>query len=229
MDQPGERRRDPFGWPLARAYARRVEQEASRPQVPSEVAARLAELAPRVLGYLRGAGVPDPEGSHLLVLARDTEGYARLASVISAAQLAGRTKGKPDYPTGLVGQRIALRRGQPETRVMAQGLARLFSAEEACAHLTVEGRCPEEPREVLMLAGDLERNLLEIGDEVVIDRPLGTVTVVGTYQAPEDEADFWFDLSKFASIPAVTTASGVSIPYQAAPLVTVPETFGSIV
>src|SRR5690606_1874932 len=42
-------------------------------------------------------GVPDPEGSHLLVLARDPEGYARLASTISAAQLAGATKGKPDY------------------------------------------------------------------------------------------------------------------------------------
>jgi error-prone DNA polymerase len=42
-------------------------------------------------------GMPDPEGTHLLVLARDPEGYARLASTISAAQLAGGEKGKPDY------------------------------------------------------------------------------------------------------------------------------------
>jgi error-prone DNA polymerase len=42
-------------------------------------------------------GVPDPEGTHLLVLARDPEGYARLASTISAAQLAGAEKGKPVY------------------------------------------------------------------------------------------------------------------------------------
>ena len=42
-------------------------------------------------------GVPDPEGSHLLVLARDPEGYARLASTISAAQLRGAEKGKPVY------------------------------------------------------------------------------------------------------------------------------------
>ncbi len=42
-------------------------------------------------------GVPDPEGSHLLVLARGTAGYARLADVISTAQLAGGMKGKPDY------------------------------------------------------------------------------------------------------------------------------------
>jgi error-prone DNA polymerase len=42
-------------------------------------------------------GMPDPEGTHLLVLARDPEGYARLASTISVAQLAGATKGKPIY------------------------------------------------------------------------------------------------------------------------------------
>ena len=42
-------------------------------------------------------GMPDPEGSHLLVLARDPEGYARLASAISAAQLRGAEKGKPIY------------------------------------------------------------------------------------------------------------------------------------
>jgi error-prone DNA polymerase len=42
-------------------------------------------------------GVADPEGSHLLVLARSPRGYARLADAISTAQLAGREKGKPDY------------------------------------------------------------------------------------------------------------------------------------
>src|ERR687898_1979274 len=42
-------------------------------------------------------GMPDPEGTHLLVLARDPEGYARLASTISAAQLRGAEKGKPIY------------------------------------------------------------------------------------------------------------------------------------
>ena len=42
-------------------------------------------------------GMPDPEGTHLLVLARDPEGYARLASVISVAQMAGAEKGKPIY------------------------------------------------------------------------------------------------------------------------------------
>ncbi len=39
-------------------------------------------------------GQPDPDGTHLLVLARDPEGYAALARVISEAQLAGE-KGAP--------------------------------------------------------------------------------------------------------------------------------------
>ncbi|MGH3715641.1 MAG: error-prone DNA polymerase [Micromonosporaceae bacterium] len=42
-------------------------------------------------------GVPDPEGRHLLVLARSPEGYARLSRAISEAQLAGEQKGKPAY------------------------------------------------------------------------------------------------------------------------------------
>ncbi|MGH3275247.1 MAG: error-prone DNA polymerase [Streptosporangiaceae bacterium] len=43
------------------------------------------------------AGVGDPAGRHLLVLARDPEGYGRLCQVISAAQLAGGKKGRPVY------------------------------------------------------------------------------------------------------------------------------------
>jgi error-prone DNA polymerase len=42
-------------------------------------------------------GEADPEGEHLLVLARDPEGYARLASTLSTGHLAGNEKGRPDY------------------------------------------------------------------------------------------------------------------------------------
>src|SRR6185437_13845630 len=61
-----------------------------------------AELAgtPRIgtprIGTPR-AGIPDPVGRHLLVLARDPEGYARLCRVISDAHLAGGEKGRPVY------------------------------------------------------------------------------------------------------------------------------------
>ncbi|WP_410570412.1 error-prone DNA polymerase [Amycolatopsis sp. cmx-4-61] len=41
-------------------------------------------------------GVPDPVGTHLLVLARSIEGYGRLCEAISHAQLAGK-KGRPIY------------------------------------------------------------------------------------------------------------------------------------
>ncbi|HEY3000650.1 MAG TPA: PHP domain-containing protein, partial [Acidimicrobiales bacterium] len=42
-------------------------------------------------------GVPDPEGEHLLVLARDPEGYHRLCRAISVAQRRGEEKGRPVY------------------------------------------------------------------------------------------------------------------------------------
>src|SRR5438445_5001312 len=42
-------------------------------------------------------GEADPEGHHVIVLARDPAGYARLARTISAAQMRGAEKGKPVY------------------------------------------------------------------------------------------------------------------------------------
>jgi error-prone DNA polymerase len=42
---------------------------------------------------------PDPQGNHLLILAKDAEGYRRLSAVISAAHLAGGQKGRPVYST----------------------------------------------------------------------------------------------------------------------------------
>lgn len=43
------------------------------------------------------AGVPDPEGAHLLVLARGVEGYHRLAGAMTEAHLRGDEKGRPVY------------------------------------------------------------------------------------------------------------------------------------
>ena len=76
----------------------------------AQAAARLRELCGTAVGTVFGAelslrmpagteraGVPDPGGEHLLVLARDPEGYRRLCAVISAAQLAGGVKGQPRY------------------------------------------------------------------------------------------------------------------------------------
>jgi error-prone DNA polymerase len=73
----------------------------------AQAAARLGQAGVK-LGTVFGAelsldlpggqgGVPDPVGRHLLVLARDPEGYRRLCQVISAAQLRGGEKGRPVY------------------------------------------------------------------------------------------------------------------------------------
>src|SRR5580698_8518977 len=74
----------------------------------AQAAARLRQRTGIGLGTVFGAelsldlpcgqgGIPDPAGRHLLVLARDPEGYRRLCRVISTAQLRGGEKGRPVY------------------------------------------------------------------------------------------------------------------------------------
>ncbi|HEV3295307.1 MAG TPA: error-prone DNA polymerase [Streptosporangiaceae bacterium] len=74
----------------------------------AQAAARLAADTGTAIGTVFGAeltldlpagqgGIPDPAGQHLLVLARDADGYRRLCAVISAAQMAGGEKGRPVY------------------------------------------------------------------------------------------------------------------------------------
>src|SRR5919199_4348746 len=50
-------------------------------------------------------GVADPEGEHLLVLARGVEGYHRLSAAITDAQLRGDEKGRPLYDLDELAQR----------------------------------------------------------------------------------------------------------------------------
>ncbi len=95
-----------FGAELSLDLARKVKGRAGR--TPGRIAAASGQAGPagvfqRPAGLLERpagtprAGVPDPAGRHLLVLARDPEGYRRLCRVISAAQLAGGEKGLPIY------------------------------------------------------------------------------------------------------------------------------------
>ena len=73
----------------------------------AQATARVQEQAGICVGTIFGAelsldlpgtgGAPDPGGRHLLVLARDPEGYRRLCQVISTAQLSGGEKGRPRY------------------------------------------------------------------------------------------------------------------------------------
>ncbi|MFC5992749.1 error-prone DNA polymerase [Pseudonocardia hispaniensis] len=110
-------------------------------------------------------GVPDPEGTHLLLLARDPEGYRALCRTISAAQLRGGEKGRPVYDLdeivadtaghvlALTGcrkgaVRRALRHGGPGAAVRALGdLVDRFGREHMAVELTHHA-----------LPGDTERN-----------------------------------------------------------------------
>ena len=142
----------------------------------AQAAARLAAERGIRLGTVFGAelsldlpkgqnGVPDPAGRHLLVLARDAEGYRRLCAVISAAQLAGREKGRPVYDTAALadahgGHWVVLtgcRKGQVPAALAAAGpdaawreltaLTKMFGHENVMVELT----CQHDP-------GDDERN-----------------------------------------------------------------------
>lgn len=52
-------------------------------------------------------GIPDPEGTHLLVIAKQQEGYHRLAGALTAGQLAGLEKGRPVYDLESLADRAA--------------------------------------------------------------------------------------------------------------------------
>src|SRR5579862_4721370 len=145
----------------------------------AQAAARLAGQGVRLrtvfgaelsLGLPKGqTGVPDPVGRHLLVLARDPEGYRRLCAVISAAQLAGAEKGRPVYDEDALagahgGHWVVLtgcRKGHVPAALAADGPGaawrELTGLTEAFGHenVMVELTCHHDP-------GDDERNDLLI-------------------------------------------------------------------
>ncbi len=110
-------------------------------------------------------GIPDPEGEHLLVLARDPEGYCRLSRVISDAQIRGREKGKPVFDLETVAaaadghwvvltgcRKAAVRRalereGPAAAAAELRQLTELFGSDHVVVELTIHG-----------LADDTERN-----------------------------------------------------------------------
>jgi len=109
-------------------------------------------------------GVPDPEGTHLLVLARGQEGYRRLSREISAAHLAGGEKGKPRYDLDTLAAaadghwqiltgcrkgavRQALGTGGPAAASTALGeLVDRFGAERVTVELTHHGLPDDDER-----------------------------------------------------------------------------------
>ncbi len=102
-------------------------------------------------------GVADPEGEHLLLLARGPEGYRALCRTISTAQMRGAEKGRPVYDLDEVvadtaGRVVALtgcrkgsvpraleRHGPAAAAVALDELVRLFGRENVRVELTRHG------------------------------------------------------------------------------------------
>jgi error-prone DNA polymerase len=89
-----------YGVPQFAQPATRFRLKETDGQADGDAARDIRTVFGAELSLTRGpgrTGVPDPEGNHLLVLARDPDGYRRLCQVISSAHLAGGEKGRPDY------------------------------------------------------------------------------------------------------------------------------------
>lgn len=120
-----------------------------------------------------------------------------------------------------------------------RGVVTFWAREDACENLVLQGRCPEAPGEVLMLAADAEQVGAEVGQPLRLDifepaeiegqyqrPPIREVLVVGTYSTPDETGEaFWFAPLRLTSTPERTTLNGGYTPYAPAPLITVPETF----
>jgi error-prone DNA polymerase len=102
-------------------------------------------------------GIPDPRADHLLVLARGTDGYARLSSAIATAHLEAGVKGKATYHLDRLGEQAGgewliltgCRKGPVRRALAAEGtagarreldrLVALFGAENVAVEITATG------------------------------------------------------------------------------------------
>ncbi|GAB3994829.1 error-prone DNA polymerase [Nocardioides marmoraquaticus] len=122
-------------------------------------------------------GMPDPEGSHLLVLARGVEGYHRLAGAITHAQLRGDQKGRPVYDLdelaeqgrdhwvvltgcrkGAVRQALVTRGPQAAAEAV-DGLVRRFGRDHVVVELTDHGLPLDTEHDDLLARIAAERGL----------------------------------------------------------------------
>ncbi len=168
-------------------------------------------------------GVPDPEGSHLLVLARGVEGYHRLSGAMTEAHLRGDEKGRPVYDLDELTDRgrghwvvlTGCRKGEVRTTLLASGPAAAARALDGLAdrfgrdHVVVELTAHDHP-------GDDETN--ELLSRIAADRGLPVVATGNVHHATPDkrrlaaamaavrarrsiaELDGWLDLSGSAHL-----------------------------
>ncbi|WP_210649648.1 FtsX-like permease family protein [Nocardioides sp. SYSU D00065] len=126
---------------------------------------------------------------------------------------------------------------QSERFSALRGVVTFWSRAGACETLEIQGRCPEAPGEVLMLAADVEKTGAEIGEPLPLaifepsgvaalglPRPaLDEVVVVGSYVTPV-AADEWLIPGRLTSTNEQTSIQGGYQPYAPAPLLTTDDT-----
>ncbi len=98
----------------------------------------------------------------------------------------------------------------PVTRRSDGAQVRYLTRDDVCGRLEVEGRCPTQPDEVLVLEADLQGRAI---GETVTAPELGELTIVGSYTTPAD-TDEWLFPALLTSTPPTETS-----PYQPAPYV----------
>jgi error-prone DNA polymerase len=171
-----------YGAPALAEAARMLRPSSGKP-LPTMYG---AELSLGLTGPQNG--VADPEGEHLLVLARGVEGYHRLAGALTDAHLRGEqgerdaaTKGRPRYDLGELAERAEghwlVLTGCRKGFRSAEGVERLvdlFGAESVVVELT-DRRTPGGDRvndRLAALAGDLRLPTVATGN-VHYARPEG--------------------------------------------------------
>jgi hypothetical protein len=107
------------------------------------------------------------------------------------------------------------------------GQARLLAKNDICSHLDIEGQCPTEPGQTMLLKADATLTRVQIGDRLRFPSLEGGLRVVGVYTVPDAATDFVYDESRYRTSPPAVTASGVS-PYLPAPLIVDQSTFDEL-
>lgn len=175
-------------------------------------------------------GDPDPAGTHLLVLARGPQGYARLSRTIARAHLRGGEKGRPDYQgleqvaAQLRGHVVVLtgcRKGHVPAALARHGdaaagreldrLVDLFGAEHVAVELTSHGDPTDDERNDALAALAAARRLPTVATtnahyHAPARRRLATALAAVRARRSLDELDGW--------LPAAATShlrSGVEM------------------
>ncbi|WP_167139578.1 error-prone DNA polymerase [Diaminobutyricimonas sp. TR449] len=163
-------------------------------------------------------GVADPEGSHLVVLARRQEGYHRLAAALTEAQLDGREKGRPLYNLDALAARAdgqwtvltGCRKGTVRQALASQGadaaerevarLVELFGQDNVLVELTDHGHPLDSTRndQLARLAERLRLPVVATGNvhyASPAERHIGDALAAVRARRSLDEMDGWLPAS----------------------------------